>query len=126
MKPLRSLFVVGCAVLTAGPAFAQQSPAPSGPAWAGCNAMWGEWGWHHCMMFHPFLGVLSIVALVAMVFWAARLFRMGGCHHGFHGVCSRHGQGGGYGSAMSILEERFAKGEIGKDEFEEKRKLLER
>jgi putative membrane protein len=37
----------------------------------------------------------------------------------------RNYRGEGHGSAMSILRERFAKGEISKEEFEERKKALE-
>lgn len=69
--------------------------------------MWGGgfFGW----IFMIFWWVLVVVALVMFIKWLA-------------------GQPGGVGSrgksAMEILEERYARGEIGKKEFEEKRKDL--
>lgn len=51
-----------------------------------------------------------VVAIVALVRYA-RHGRMGHWHRG--------------GSAMDILRERFAKGEIDKAEFEERKKALE-
>lgn len=65
----------------------------------------GVFGW----VFMIFWWVLVVVALVMFIKWVAR-------------------QSGGVGSrgrsAMEILEERYAKGEINRKEFEEKRKGL--
>ena len=49
-----------------------------------------------------------------------------GFHHGHGGGCPCCGGHGRGRAALDILDERFAKGEIEKAEFEEKRKLLGR
>ena len=102
-------------VLSALPALAQQSGATSSPPpdYYYRPHMWG-WGggWHPGMFFGPLLSLIVIFCLVALF---TRFGWWG--HHGY-----RH-RGGG---ALDILEERFARGEIDKAEFEEKRKTLGR
>ena len=94
-------------------------PYGYGPMWGYGNHMWGGWGWG----FHPFGSVLMIIVTVFLIMCLVRWFRYGG-HYG-HGRF-RHGGFGQGTTALDILEERFARGEIDKNEFEEKRKLLAR
>ena len=110
----------GCAALfAAAPALAQQ--ARDYPTW-GPGHMWGMWGgWYPGMIFGPFFMLLMVVATVAVIIWLFRGFGHAGRRHGWCPHCGHHGS-----SATDILEERFAKGEIDKSEFEEKRKLLGR
>lgn len=76
--------------------------------WAGpWHMMSGGWGWDFGWIF-PLLMLLVIGACVFM------MARMG----------SGHGHGASGASALRILGERFAKGEISKEEFEEKRTIL--
>lgn len=64
------------------------------------------------------LCVLFWVAVVSLVVYMVK--RHGGMCHGKH---CRHKEIGGF-SAIEILKERYAKGEIEKKEFEEKKKDL--
>jgi putative membrane protein len=127
MKRLASA-AAGCFILLAtASALAQQAPNPSTsePPY-GYYHMWGgdPWGWHAGMIFAPIMMLLIVVGIVALIVLLIR-----GAGYGSH--WHRHGDWPPYGrwqgrGALDILEERFAKGEIDKDEFEEKRKLLGR
>ena len=71
--------------------------------------MWNDYGPGPWMYFGPMF-MLGLVAIcVLMMFFMMR---------------SRHG-GRGVDSAAQILKERFARGEIDKTEFEERRRALE-
>lgn len=120
-----ALYSAGLAV-AASPVFAQatsNAPAtPANPPPYGNGPMWG-YGYHHMWGFHPFGHVLGIILIILLILWLVRSFRFGG-RHGYWRY--RHAGYGHGTSALDILEERFAKGEIDKNEFEEKRKLLMR
>jgi len=75
--------------------------------------MWGNWGWGG-MIFGPLLGLLYIGLIVVAVIFVVRW--LGGEFGARPGSRGR--------SAIQILEERFARGEIDKDEFEERKRLL--
>ena len=93
--------------------------ASSAPAWADGRAegyygphMWGG-GWH--FMFGPLMMILfvAVIAVVAVVV----VRRLGG---GSGPAASAPGN-----SALDILRERFARGEIDAEEFAERRRHLE-
>ena len=97
------------------------------------HMMWGGpgWGWHPFMVVGPIFVVLAIIGMMVIFVWLVRWATRGypfyghGFHHG-HGGCPCCGGPGRGRAALDILDERFAKGEIDKAEFEEKRKLLGR
>lgn len=113
---------VAVAMLMAAPAWAQapgpgQGPGPGpGPGWGyGHPMMWG-WGgggggW---MVASGFVHLLALIGLVAAVLLIVRFFR--------HGHCPYHRHGGSEG--LAILEGRYARGEIGRDEYLEKKRDL--
>lgn len=76
--------------------------------------MWGD-GWGGGMIFGP---IILIVVIVIIALIVMGVMRMGRCH----GHRCHHRRGGS--DAVSILEERFARGEIEADEFEKRRKML--
>ncbi len=111
------------------PALAQEQAAPRVLAPYGYGHM--TWGWHPFMMVGAIFMVLAIIGLMAIFVWLVRWATHGhpflgrGYHH-VHGTCPFCGAPGRGRVALDILEERFARGEIDKAEFEDKRRLLGR
>jgi putative membrane protein len=71
------------------------------------HMMWGGWGWGFGWIFP----LLMLLAMGVFVFLMVRMW-------------SGHDRGAIGSSALRILGERFAKGEISKEEFEEKKLVL--
>lgn len=93
-------------------AIAQTAQIPQAYDWPGpWHMMWGS-GWGFWWIFPLFMFFLMVVC----VFFMMRGFPGHGHHSGRDTTTS----------AQEILNERFAKGEISKEEFEEKRSILVR
>ncbi|MDP6774906.1 MAG: SHOCT domain-containing protein [Rhodospirillales bacterium] len=75
----------------------------------------GAWGWGG-MILGPIMMIVFIAVAVVVVVLLVRW--LGGTGHGgaVHGPPGR--------TALDILKERFARGEIDKEEFEERRRVL--
>jgi putative membrane protein len=96
------------------PALAQQQPGP------GCGP-WGMWhyGWPG-MFFGPLLMLLLFTGIVIAVAVVIRWLAVGGSR------CADFSLRPLQNTPLDILKERFARGEINDDEFEKRRKVLER
>ena len=92
------------ALVLAGPTFAQTSPMP-GPMH---DWWWRGWWPLGGLIWLAFLG-LAIVGLLTVVRWMV----------GGNGPDRRSPS-----SALTILEERYARGEINRDEYEQRRRDL--
>lgn len=108
---VRPFFLAGALTLATSPVWAQAASdfGPRydyGPMWSG----WG-WGWFPGMVFGPLLMLIIVGGTAVFVMWLVR--GVGSVEHRGH---SR--------TALDILEQRFARGEIDKAEFEDKRRLL--
>ena len=114
MKPLLSAAATGAAIPASVPAGAQ---TPPGPYEYGPDLMMWCWGWPG-MIFGPLFMVLvlaiAIAAIVLLVRW------LGGP---WHGAIPPY-QSPPVRTPLDILKERFARGEIDKQEFEERRRVL--
>ncbi|MEQ8334499.1 SHOCT domain-containing protein [Nisaea sp.] len=79
----------------------------------------GYGGYHHMMgsgwFMGPFMMMVLIVFLVGAGIYALR----------YLGQTAKPDADSAHDSALTILRERFAKGEIDREEFEERRKALE-
>ena len=97
--------------LTSAAAWAQ---TPAGPYGYGRQMMWG-WGWYG-MIFGPLFMILMLAVVITAVVLAVRW--LGGPWQAplHHSPPAR--------TAMDILSERFARGEIDQAEYEAKRRLI--
>jgi len=81
----------------------------------------GSWGWMGGI-FMMLFWILIVFGFIYFFIWLAR-------GNGEMGCCGGHGHEHkdeiGKNSALAILKERYAKGEIDKKEFDEKKKDLE-
>lgn len=96
-------------------AWAQAPSEPSGYGY-GPHMMWGGGGYG--MIFGPLFMIVVLGAVIAAVVLLVRW--LGGPSYGT--PPAHHAPPGR--TALDILKERFARGEIDKDEFEERRRLL--
>ena len=115
-KPVAAFAVSLIFVVAALPALGQQQEA------ARVLGV-GPWGWHLVFLIVGLIIVLlaiigAMVIFVWLVRWATSSYPFYG-----RGFQSR-GDGGRGRAALDILDERFARGDIDKAEFEEKRKLM--
>jgi putative membrane protein len=107
-------------------AFAQQT-TPQPPENYYGPGPWHMWhygyGWHFWWMFP--LMMLFMLMIFAVIFFFAR----GVCGHGFHqwgppSYMMNRSWGDPSHSALQILNERYARGEIQKDEYAEKKTTI--
>jgi putative membrane protein len=103
------------AVVVLAPTFSwAQAPAEPDRYFYGPNMMWGG-GWYG-MFLGPLFMILVLVAVIAGVALVARWF---GLPYGAQPPRTPPGR-----TPLDILKERFARGEIDKDEYEERRRVL--
>lgn len=95
-----------------------QQPAPYAYD-CGPHMMWWGGGWYG-MIFGPLFMILVLAVVIAAVVLLVRW--IGGP---WQGAGSPH-QPPHARTALDILDERYARGDIQKDEFEEKRRLISR
>ena len=118
----------GLAAIHAATALAQQVQQPQSPPWGGYGPghmyMWGG-GWEFWWVMP--LVMLFFFFVCVLVLWA--LFgRRGGAHHWgppWHETDYwAHGPSDPTRSALRILNERYARGEIQKPEYEERKATI--
>jgi len=106
----RGIAVLAASIAAAGPA------AADGGGGAGVHPMmWGAWGWSG-MVLGPLMMIAVLAAVVAVAVLLVRW--IGGAPVAAPGPAAPEK------TPLDILNERFAKGEIDKEDFEERRRLL--
>lgn len=110
-KILAHLTCIGMVLLGTAPALAQQQTRSNyGPH------MW-DGGWHG-WFFGPIMMIVFLAIAVAVVVLLVRWLGGNQAHPHHHVSPTRK-------APLDILKERFAKGEIDKEEFEERRRILD-
>jgi putative membrane protein len=114
LKSLAASAAAGAALLPIG-AWAQPSSDPDRYAY-GPHMMWWGGGWYG-MFLGPLFMILVFGAIIAVAVLLVRW--LGGPGHG-----SAPHYGPPQRTPLDILKERFARGEIDREEFEERRRVL--
>lgn len=130
-KPLAAFALSLVFTVATLPALAQQQEqtVPAAPYGYGHYGYGHPWGHPFFMIVGLIFVLLAIIGMMVIFVWLVRWATRGypfyghGFHQG-HGGCPCCGGPGRGRAALDILDERFARGEIDKAEFEEKRKLL--
>ena len=103
-------------------ALAQQPTGPQQPPWD-WPGPWHMWGWGFWWIFPLFM--LFMMIICAAIFFLGHRSGSGPHHGGPSGMMDR---GRSWGdptySALQILNERFARGEIQRQEYEEKKAVI--
>jgi putative membrane protein len=99
------------ALLASAPATALMT-VPAVAQTYGDHPHMGAWGWGG-MIFGPIMMVVFIAVIVGAVILVFRWTGLGGS-----------AVAGGANKARHILDERFARGEIDKDDYEERKRVL--
>ena len=108
------IWTATAALIGSTPAWAQQQGAPYH---GGHEHMWGG-GWYGMflgpLMMLVFLGI-AVAVIVLVVRW------LGGTRHDTPMLAPNAASGK---TSLDILKERFARGEIDKDDYEERKRIL--
>ena len=83
-----------------------------GPGW-GMMGGWGGYGGYGFGLIHVVVWIVILIAIVALVVWLVRSLTGAGMHHLPPPRRS---------SGLDVLEERYARGEINRDEYLQKKK----
>jgi putative membrane protein len=120
-------FLIPAALSVSEPlqAIAQQTPQPTSPQppqWYWGPGPWHMWsdgyGWHYWWWMPPLMMLFMFLVVAAVVYLFARR------HHGAPWQMTDRMWGPSTHSALQILNERFARGEIQKDEYEDKKSAI--
>ena len=106
---------LAAALLAPAVVLAETAPANPYRDWSDWPGPWHMMGWGWGLGFGWIFPLLMMVVFAFCIFFMIRMFA--GHGHPMHRDSNR--------SALEILGERFARGEISKEEFEEKRSTLE-
>lgn len=112
----KSVFGAAMTIAMTAPLLAQTADTGRRYYHHGREMMWGGGPWGgYGMMFGPLFSLLVLIAIIALVIYLLRVFGFAPNLHHQHKPAN---------SALDILKERYARGEIDSKEFDERKRML--